>query len=213
MLVEKDKNLVHPVDVAVGGDSDAIVVADNIGDVLATTSTGGVKPQIYHKIEGQKWTAQDMSVAVTRDKHVLLGTDSEKGIYRFSGDQTAEAKPILPGAGGVAADPKTLRWAATQDANQIYVFEGEELQKKLRLPPNKSHYRNGLLSFSPAQSLCVACRPSDDTAAQPWFLMYDFEKDEIRSLFPWTRETLTDFVVGPRMFWDRKSPNEYKSVY
>jgi hypothetical protein len=59
----------------------------------------------------------------------------------------------------------------------------------------------------------VACRPSDDTAAQPWFLMYDFEKDEIRSLFPWTRETLTDFVVGPRMFWDRKSPNEYKSVY
>jgi len=43
--------------------------------------------------------------------------------------------------------------------------------------------------------------------------MYDIEKEETRSLFPWNGEKMTDFVVGPRMFWDRKSPNTYKSTY
>jgi hypothetical protein len=213
-IMEKDKTIVHPVDVACGGNSDTVVIADNIADVLAATTSGGGRPQVYQKFEGQKWTAQDMSVAVTTDKFVILGTNGDKGIFRFAGDNfSASQKPILPGPGGVAADPKTPRWAATQDRNQIYVFEGDELIKKLRLPPNKSHYRQGLLSFSPAQSLVTVARPSDEPNGEPWFLMYDFEKDEIRSLFPWEHETMHDFVVGPRMFWDRNSPNEYKSIY
>jgi len=239
-LLEKDKDLVHPVDVAVGGDSDTVLVADNIGDVLAGTSTGGVKPKVYQRFEGQKWTAQDMSIAITNDKHVIFGTDGDKGIFRFSGDDhSAGAKPLLPNPGGVAADPKSLRWAATQPPNQIYLFEGEELVKKLRLPPGKSHYRNGLLSFSPSGNLVVSARDSEKSVGEPWFLQYrtrdedeigasekiegmnadeytkawDSQKTEIRSLFPWTRENMTDFVVGPRMFWDRNSPNTYKSTY
>ena len=213
-LLEKDKTLVHPVDVAISGESDSVLVADNIADVMAATSTGGLKPKIYQRFEGQKWSAQDMSVAITNDKHVIFGTDGDKGIYRFSGDdRSASSEPLLPDPGGVAADPKSLKWAATQKPNQIYVFEGEELIKKLRLPPNKRMYRNGLLSFSPCGSLCVVARDTDEVVGEPWFLMYDIEEDEIRSLFPWTRETMTDFVVGPRMFWDRKSPNTYKSTY
>lgn len=213
-LFDKDKTVVHPVDVAIAGESDSVVVADNIADVLATTTAAGGKVGIYHRIEGQKWTAQNMSVAIDKDKAVLLGTDSDKGIYRFKADGNSTSnKPLLPGAGGVAADPKTTRWAATQDTNQIYVFDGEEMVKKLRLVPNKSHYRGGLLSFGPANSLCVAVRPSDDTAGQPWLMMYDTEKEEIRSLFPWGRETMTDFVVGPRMRWERNSASEYKNTY
>ena len=213
-LMEREKDLVHPVDVAVGGNSDSIVVADNISDVLAATNTGGVKPQIYKRLEGQKWSAQNMSIAVTRDKAVIFGTDGDKGIYRFSGNAaTTSSSPLLPEAGGVAADPKSLRWAATQSPNQIYVFEGEELIKKLRLPPNKSMYRNGLLSFSPAGSICVAARESDSVSGQPWLLMYNIEEDEIRSLFPWNHETMTDFVVGPRMLWERKSPRAVRSLY
>lgn len=213
-LREKDKTLVHPVDVAIAGESDTIVVTDNIADVMAATTTGGTTPKIYHRFEGQKWAAQQMSVAVTRDKHVILGTDGNKGIYRFSGDNySASSAPLLPGPGGVAADPKSLQWAATQSPNLIYVFEGPDLLKKLRLPPNKSIYRNGLLSFSPAGTLCVAGRDSQKAVGEPWLFMYDIKKDEIRSLFPWTRETMTDFVVGPRMLWDRKSPSTYQSIY
>jgi len=213
-LLEKDKTLVHPVDVAVGGESDTIVVADDIADVLAATTTGGTTPKVYQRFEGQKWTAQEMSIAVTNDKHVILGTDGDPGIYRFAGDNhSAAAKPLLPANGGVAADPKSLRWAATQAPNQIYVFEGQEMVKKLRLPPGKAFYRNGMLSFSPCGSLCVAVRPNDETEGEVWFLMYNVEKDEIRSLFPWTKERVTDFVVGPRMFWDRKSPTNFKSIY
>ena len=213
-LLEKDPTLVHPVDVAIGGGSDSVVVADNIADVLMATTTGGTKPKLYQRFEGQKWSAQDMSVAVTNDKHVILGTNGDKGIYRLSGDeQSASADPLLPAGGGVAADPKSLRWAATQGPNQVYVFEGEDLVKKLRLPPNKSIYRNGLLSFSPAGTVCVAGRDSDKAAGEPWLYMFDVESDEVRSLFPWTGETMTDFVVGPRMYWDRKSPKNYRSLY
>ena len=165
-LFEKDKTVVHPVDVGVAGESDSVIVADNIADVLATTTAGGGKANVYQKFDGQKWTAQDMSVAVTNDKHVLFGTDGDKGIFRFSGDSSG-SKPMLPDPGGVAADPKTLHWAATQDSNQIYVFEGDELVKKLRLPPNKSHYRSGLLSFSPAQSLCRGAAQRRHGAASP----------------------------------------------
>ena len=39
-LLEKDKTLVHPVDVAVGGKSDTIVVADNIIGTRAWTVVG-----------------------------------------------------------------------------------------------------------------------------------------------------------------------------
>jgi hypothetical protein len=213
-LVDKDKNLVHPVDVAIAGKSDTVLVADNIADVLAATSTEGLQPRLYRAFEGQKWNSQDMSVAITNDKHVVFGTNGDKGIYRFSGDdESAGAAPLLPGAGGVAADPKSLRWAATQSPNEIYVFEGEEVVKKLRLPPGKSIYRQGLLSFSPCGSICVAARDSDEATGQPWLLMYDIEKDNIRSLFPWAHETMTDFVVGPRMYWDRNSPKTIKSIY
>jgi hypothetical protein len=215
-LWEKDKTLVHPVDVGIAGNSDTIVVADNIADVMAGTTTGGTKPKIYHRFEGEKWSAQEMSVAVTRDKHVILGTkgDGHKGIYRFmGGNYSVSRDPLLPGPGGVAADPKSLRWAATQSPNLVYVFEGPELEKKLRLPPNKSIYRNGLLSFSPAGSLCVVGRDSQQAIGEPWFFMYDIKKDQIRSLFPWTRETMTDFVVGPRMAWDRNERTIIESIY
>ena len=110
-LLEKDKSLVHPVDVGVGGDSDTVVVADNIADVLATTTAAGGKPNIYRHFEGQKWVAQDMSVAVTNDKHVILGTDGDKGIYRFAGDDhSANARPAPP----ADAIPTELKPAPTK---------------------------------------------------------------------------------------------------
>lgn len=213
-LLSKDSTLVHPVDVAVGGDSDSVVVADNIGDVLALTTCEGNRPQVYHRFEGQKWAAQDMSVAVTRDKHVIFGTDGGKGIFRFAGDAaSAQSKPLLPEPGGVAADTKTLRWAATQPPNQVYVFEGETLIKKLRLPPGKSIYRQGLLSFAPCGSVCVAARDNDTTTERPWLFMYNIEEDKVRSLFPWTRERMTDFVVGPRNPWDVNRRPQVESIY
>jgi hypothetical protein len=213
-LLDKEMPLVHPVDVGIGGNSDTVVVGDNIADVLAATSTEGTKPEVYRQIDGQKWADQHMSVAVDSDKRVLLGTDGNPGIYRFSGNsRSADEKPLLPGCGGVAADPKSLKWAATQSPNQVCVFEGQEPVKTLRLPPGRSIYGKGMLSFSPAGSLCVAARKSDEAGGEPWLLMYDVDTDEIRSLFPWTREKMTDFVVGPRMYWERNSPSTFKSIY
>ena len=106
----------------------------------------------------------------------------------------------------MAADPTSTRWAATQPPNQIYGYDGNELLKKLRLPPNKGLFRGGLLSFGPAGCLCVAVRDSDKTDGDVWFLMYNIEKGRIRSLFKWTQpEEIADFVVGPRMLWNRNA--------
>ena len=97
-IVDKDKNMVYPVDVGVGGESDTMIVADNIADMLSVLSTGGGKPKVYRKFDGQKWDAQDMSVAITRDKHVIFGTSGDKGIYRFAGDDHSAKQP--PGPAG-----------------------------------------------------------------------------------------------------------------
>ena len=205
VLLEKQATLVHPIDVGVSGGSDSVLVADNISDVIVATSIGGIKSKVYERFEGQKWTAQNMSVAVTSDKQGIWGDDT--GIFR-------DNKRVLPGVGGVAADPATLKWAATQAPNQIYVLEGEELQRKLRLPPGKSLYNQGMLSFGPAGSLAVAARDSDAAVAQPWFLLYDDETDEIRTLFQWEKERVNDFVIGPRMLWDNaKETTKPKGIY
>ena len=214
LVREKDDLLPHPIDVGMAGESDTIVVADNRSNVLGATTTGGSKARIYQRFDGIEEMRQEMSVAVTKDRHVIFGTDEKPGVYRFAGDDySASQKPILPESGGVAADPASLRWAATQSPNQIYVFEGEHLQKKLRLPPNKSIYRNGLLSFAPAGDVVVAARPRDQQIGETWLLQYDTRKDEIRSLFPWEKEPIVDFVVGPRMYWERHSPSTYRSLY
>ena len=217
-ILEKDEALVHPVDVAVGAESDTMVVADNIGDILMAMTTAGSKPKPYHRFEGQKWDRQDMSVAVTTDKHVIFGTNGAAGIFRFAGDDhTANRQPLLPGRGGVAADTSTVKWAATQNPDQIYVFEGEELMKKFQLPANKTIYRNGLLSFAPTGAVVVAARESDKAEDDPWLIQYHTKETknepEVRNLFKWNRGRMLDFVVGPRMYWERHEPSTYKSVY
>lgn len=213
-VLEKNKMLSHPVDVACPADSDTVLVADNVGGVLAATSTAGGEPKVYHRFAGQKWNMPDMAVAATKDKNVLYGSTTPAGIFRFSGDASTESKPsLLPSEGGVAADTTSLRWAATQFPNQIYVFEGEDLVKKFRLPPNKTIYRNGPLSFAPGGNVVVLAQPADDPRGQPWFLSYGIDKDQTCSLFPWDKERICDFVVGPRMYWERNDRHDYKSTY
>lgn len=212
-ILENDPALVHPVDVGVASNSDTVVAADNIANVLAFTNTAGVKAKIYRRLSGEKWAAQKMSVAVASDKSVIYGFEGLAGVFRCSGDDSTGRAPLLPNYGGVAADPTSTRWAAAQPPNQIYGYDGNELVKKLRLPPNKSHYQGGLLSFGPAGSLCAAVRDSDKTDGDVWLLMYNIDKDEIRSLFKWTQEEIADFVVGPRMPWNRNSPKADRSAF
>jgi hypothetical protein len=217
-ILENEKTLVHPVDVGIGAESDTVVVADNISDCLAATNTAGRTPKFYHRFEGQKWDEQDMSVAVTTDKHVLFGTNGNEGIYRFAGDDfTALKGPVLPRRGGVAADVASLKWAATQSPDEIHVFEGEMPITKLKLPANMGFYRHGLLSFGLTGAVVAAARDADTVDGDPWLIQFETEdnpnKPEIRNLFKWNRAPMLDFVVGPRMYWERHEPSTYKSIH
>ncbi len=217
VIMEGNSRLPHPVDVGVAGDSDMILVADSSEDVLAATDITGREPIVYQRFETAQYDQQKMSVAVTRDKHVMYGTDAQNGIYRFGRDKdTASHAPMLPGSGGVAADPKSLKWAATQSPNLIHLYEGEMPLKTLKLGPGRSIYRQGLLSFAPSGAVVVATRPSDEVDRDVRLLAYETaegKEGQVFSLFDWDSERMLDFVVGPRMIWEGHQPSTYKSKY
>ena len=220
VIMEGNPKLPHPVDVGVAGDSDTVVVADSMADVLALTTIAGDAPTIYKRFESSRYDQENMSVAVTRDKHVMYGTDSQNGIYRFNkGKEVKETEslgPVLPGSGGVAADPKSLKWAATQSPNLIHVYEGGMPLKTFKLAPGKSIYRQGLLSFAPSGAVVVASRHSDEVDKEVWLTAYETaegKEGQILSLFPWEYERMLDFVVGPRMIWEGHAPSPVKSLF
>jgi hypothetical protein len=202
-VVDRDKALIHPVDVAMASNSDTVLIADNIGKLLATVPAVGGEVKVYRGLGDDKWTAAlGLFIAASSDGHVVMGSSAARGIFRFKGPDEA-LRPLLPGAGGVATDAASLRWAAAQQPGFVGLYDGEEPLKKLRLPPNKSIYRQGLLSFAPGGSLVVAARPSNQPDGQAAFLQFNTDTGDVRSLFTWDKERVVDFVVGPRMLWDQ----------
>lgn len=215
-IMSKNLSLPHPTKVAIAGDSDTIVIADESARSLMATNVAGLPPKLYRKLDGSETEHPDMSVAVTTDRCVLYGTSGggKAGVFRFEpGSRIVSPEPFLPQAGGVAADPATPMWAATQSGSQIVVYEGDQLVKKCQLPPGKRAYRNGLLSFGPAGSVVVAARAADEAMGNIWLIQYQTTNDGVRHLFRWEGEQIVDFVVGPRMPWDRHSPTTFKSRY
>ena len=212
-ILEKDPALPHPVKISVPGNSDVMVVADDMADQLVMTNIGGQKTKVYQKFD-QKYSSQPMSVAVANDKGVVFSSDAEPGIHKFMGDQSAHGnKPVLPASGGVAADHSSLRWAAAQAPNSIAVYEGMQFLKTLRLPPQKKFYKGGLMSFGPDGSLCVAVQDADNEQGDVWILCFHVDKEQVTNSFKWTHEEMQDFAVGPRMLWDRHTPSGYKSTF
>ncbi len=220
VIMENNPKLPHPVDVGVAGESDSIIVADSLADILAATSITASDPLVYERFELARYDDQQMSVAVTGDKYVVFGTDAQRGIYRFFHGEDAHESPVsgpvLPGSGGVAADPKSLKWAATQSPNLIHVYEGPMPLHTFTLSSGRGLYGQGLLAFAPSGAVVVASRRSDEVDKEVWLTAYETAEGrvgQVLSLFPWQRERMLDFVVGPRMIWDRHSPSPYESKY
>jgi hypothetical protein len=212
-IVDRDKSLIHPVDVAVAANSDTVLVADDIAKVLATVPATGGALKVYRELGDDKWTATpDLSIAATHDGHVLFGSSALRGIVRFKGP----AEPLRPswaGAGGVAADGASNRWAAAAKPGFVCTYDGEEPLKRLRLPPGSDIYREGLLSFDPGGSLLVAVREGNQGQRQPTFLRYNAATGDVEKLFTWGKERVVDFVAGPRMLWDRDNRSASQSAY
>ena len=212
-IIEKDPALPHPVKISMPGNSDTMVVADDMADQLVMTTIAGTKTKVYQKFD-PKYSSQPMSVAVANDKGVVFSSDADPGVHKFMGDQSAHGdKPVLPTSGGVAADHSSLRWAAAQAPNMIKVYEGQQFLKNLRLPPKKKFYKGGLMSFGPDGSLCVAVQNADNEQGDVWILCFNVDKEQVTNSFKWTHEEMQDFAVGTRMPWDRHSPSDYKSTF
>ncbi len=221
-VIENSRFLLHPIDVAVVPDSDTVAVSDNISNILATVpQIADATPSVRRKFDGRDSTAQNMSIAWTSDDHLILGTDRGPGIYRFNlshakplpaDKKVDERRPLLPADGGVAADPHGPRWAAAQAPDQVCVFRGEKLEKRLGLLPGSRLYGVGLLSFSPDGELCVTAHEKGRPADAVSFVMLNIEREDARTLFVWTKQHVNDFVIGPPMPWDRRR-TPYRSTY
>ncbi len=225
-ILQNDEKLVHPTDVAVAPNSDSIILADNMADTIMMTNVSGRPADTFKKFEGMKFQNQRMSVAVGRDKAVIYGSDGNQGIYRYSGDADEHrSTPILPEAGGVAADPVSDHWAATQGLNEIVVMEGETKKTTYKLPAGKILHNGGLLSFAPpagaaekvgGTGIVTVMRDASDANAAPYLIEFKTSpegKVDQRLLFDWTKEPIQDFVVGPRMYWEKNHRDTYKGVY
>ena len=205
-IIEKDPQLPHPVKISMPGNSDTMVLADDISNQLVMSTIAGTKTKVYQKLD-EGCSSQPMSVAVTNDKGVVFSSQAEPGVHKFMGDQSAKGnKPVLPASGGVAADHSSLRWAAAQAPNSIKVYEGPQYLKTLRLPPNKRFYKGGLMSFGPDGSLCVAVQDDDNPSGDVWILAYHVDKEKVTNSFKWTHEEMQDFAVGTRMIWGTQFP-------
>jgi len=212
-ILDKDPSLPHPVKIAMPGQSDTMVVADDMADQLVMSTIAGTKTKVYQKFD-QKYSSQPMSVAVANDKSVVFSSDADPGVHKFMGDQSIHSdKPVLPTSGGVAADHSSLRWAAAQAPNVIKVYEGQQFVKNLRLPPQKKFYKGGLMSFGPGDSLCVAVQDSENEQGDVWILCFQVDKEQVTNSFKWTHEEMQDFAVGTRMLWDRHSSNAVRSTF
>ena len=215
-VMEDNESVVHPSDVAIGYNTDSMVLADDLSKTLSVTNTAGVKPTTYKRLKGGKYEQPEMSVAAGRDKAVLFSSSDNPGIYRYTGNAT-ETEPILPKSGAVAASNATDKWAATQ-GDDIVVMEGVEEQYMYEVPKPYNVYKNGMLSFAPRDSVVVAAKRADGSNENPWLIQ--FSKDEngetkVRSLFEWdqSKGEMQDFVVGPRMYWEQNNRKTMKSMY
>ena len=140
-ILEKDPALPHPVKISMPGNSDTMVVADDMADQLVMSTIAGTKTKVYQKF-APNYSSQPMSVAVANDKGVVFSSDADPGVHKFMGDQSASGdKPMLPTSGGVAADHSSLRWAAAQAPHTIKVYEGQQFVKDLPCPKARSSTR------------------------------------------------------------------------
>ena len=64
----------------------------------------------------------------------------------------------------------------------------------------------------------MAASNADQAEGAPWFIVYQTEDkrdsaiSDVRVLFKWQRARVVDFVVAPRMQWDRTLPSPRPSV-
>ena len=58
-------------------------------------------------------------------------------------------------------------------------------------------------------------RDAADANAAPYLMEFKTspEGESSRLLFEWTKEPIQDFVVGPRMLWEKNHRNTYKGIH
>jgi DNA-binding beta-propeller fold protein YncE len=197
-LLQDVQTLPAPINVAVHPVSGDVLIADNQTDVLVLLPAGDPsKRRTVLQIKGYERQLQDMSVAFTKDEHLLFGGSGPEGMYRFRGDKDATlGEPLLPDRGGVAADPTSKRWVAAL-RDELHVFEESREVVKLPYPQGKSKWHD-TLAFTPDGTLVVALHLGQNGYD---VVVADFKAKDFNRLFSWDASRIVSLAVGPKMDW------------
>jgi DNA-binding beta-propeller fold protein YncE len=197
-LLEDQKALPAPIAVAADPATGDLLVADNVTDVLLLLPAGKAKEaRPLVTIDGHKGHCQDMSVAFTKDGHVLFGGTGPVGVYRFPNEKGAAfGAPVLKERGDVAADPASKRWAAAQ-ADRLHVYDADREVAELKYPDGRRMWMGGL-AFTPGGTPVLALHLGGNRFE---VMTADVEAKEFKPLFAWGQSRVTSLAVGRRAAW------------
>jgi hypothetical protein len=197
-LLQDERRFPRPIAIAAHPDSGDILIADNETDLLLLLPAGQPKnARKVLQITGHEGHLQDMSVAFTKDGHLLFGGSGPEGIYRFRAEKDlALGQPLLPDVGGVAADPTSKRWVAAL-RHELRVFEDAREVLKLPFPAGKSKWHD-TLAFGLDGTLIMALHLGQTNYD---VVLADFKAQTFRPLFSWNRIRVVSLAVGPKMIW------------
>jgi hypothetical protein len=59
----------------------------------------------------------------------------------------------------------------------------------------------------------VVAAQSPEKPEGVWLVRLETKDDTALNLFPWKKEPILDFVVGPRMPWEPYAPDKRRNLY
>ena len=226
------QGLPHPVDVAIGGDSDDAYVVDDIANSLGYFKSGPREQdlrlqRLLPASAGRRRWAEPAHVG---RGHAVTNT---------------LLPPVKLGCTVIQASrvqtPPSQVWRRCGRSAVGRVGGGPTAGSDLRLqrrtigqdsfsPSGMVHYRDGRLAFSNDDGwLCVACQKVNGEADDgiQLYLCYDIEKGQYERLFGWgpkywatqrmanivsTDKDINDFVVGPWLRWPGAPPPRRRKI-
>ena len=137
-----------------------------------------------------------MSVAFTKDNHLLFGGSGLNGIYRFpAGKNAGLGLPVLSYRGGVSADPTSNRWVVAL-RNELRVFEEDREILKLPFPAGKEIWYDAL-AFRSDGTLVMALHRGQTNYD---VVLVDLEAQTFRPLFSWNKARIVSLAVTPETY-------------
>lgn len=174
----------QPITVAIGGNPEAVIVADNLSDTVCRFD-GNRKKVLFTAQSEDRQHMQDMYVGVCGSKLIVAVNAPHDKIGTWTVDmspgQAGTPKKLLTDCGYIAVQPGSQRWAVIQ-GQYIYIMEDEKQITQIALPKDKTPHKGGTLAWC-GETLVTAFRAGQVGTE---IMKVDQSNGTFTSLFAWS---------------------------